>query len=273
MELKSNISWSPTLLDRFQGKLGYSLRPYLPLIAFGNNNIGLQADTPGIYDAKLSSPDEGKGFLNDYRAALADGNIEYLQTLSRWLTESLGLKLSVQPSYNMPMDMLSIIPYVDVPESESLQGSNNIDGYKQLAGPSNLAGNKVISNELGAVFGKAFSQTIPELLHMANRGFAGGLNQYVVHGQPYSGNYPATTWPGHVPFLYHASDMYTQRRPDWEHGLKPAMEYIGRVQHIQRQGELRIDAAIYVKNVTDPFFATVYEADDLARAGTCAEQD
>jgi hypothetical protein len=267
MELQSNISWSPTLSRRFRKKFNYDLRPYLPLIAYGNNNINIQNDSPGIYQASLDKDVLGRSIVNDYREILADGYVEYLETLRSWLNGTLGLGLSVQPSYNLPMDMLSIIPHVDVPESESLQGQNNVDGYRQFTGPTNLASKRLISNELGGVFGRAYSFTIAELLQMANRGFAGGLNQFIIHGQSYSGNYTNTTWPGHVPFLYYASDLYNNKRPDWDHGMKDAMEYLGRVQYVQRQGVARTDVAIYNKNVTDPNFNDVYVSDDLMRGG------
>lgn len=269
LEIKSNVSWSPTLPGRFFKKFGYDLKPYLPLIMFGNNNVNLQTDFPGSMQALLDHGDRGTGFVNDFRAALSEGYLEYLQTLQSWLNNTLGLKLSVQPSYNMPMDMLAIVPYVDAPESESLQAHNNVDAYRHFAGPSNLAGSKIISNELGAVFGRAFSFAIPELLQMANRGFSGGINQFVIHGQSYSGDYAQTTWPGHVAFRYWASDLYSSKRPDWEHGLGQALDYMGRVQTVQRQGFARTDVAIYEKlSITDPNFATVYPWYDLVDGGT-----
>ncbi|KAJ4245748.1 hypothetical protein NW762_013872 [Fusarium torreyae] len=268
LELRSQVSWSPTLPARFRAKFGYHIRKYLPLIAFGNNNVNIQSDDPGSLHAFLDTNDRGAGFVNDYRAVLAEGYIEYLQTLKQWLRVTLDVSLSVQPAYNLPMDMISVVPYVDVPESESLQAHNNIDAYRTFTGAANLAGRRIISNELGAEFDRAFSLTIPELVQMANRGFAGGLNQFVIHGQSYTGDYPSTTWPGNVPFRYLVSDPYSNKRPDWDHGLNEAIGYIGRVQHVQRQGLPRVDIAVLQKkSVTDPNFATFYEGKDLVAAG------
>ncbi|KAM0540478.1 hypothetical protein ACHAPJ_013597, partial [Fusarium lateritium] len=268
LELRSHVSWSPTLPARFRAKFGYDIRKYLPLISFGNNNVNIQSDDPGSLQAFLDTNDQGAGFVNDYRAVLTEGYIEYLQTLKQWLRVTLDVSLSVQPAYNLPMDMISVVPYVDAPESESLQAHNNIDAYRTFTGAANLAGRRIISNELGAEFGRAFSLTIPELVQMANRGFAGGLNQFVIHGQSYTGNYPSTTWPGNVPFLYGVSDPYSNKRPDWDHGLNEAIGYMGRVQHVQRQGLPRVDIAVLQKkSVTDPNFATFYEGKDLVAAG------
>ncbi|OBR14858.1 Secreted protein [Colletotrichum higginsianum IMI 349063] len=267
LEIKSNVSWTPTLPTRFMEVFGYDLRPYLPLIAFGNNNINIQNNSPGSIQCKLDTPDQGEGYVNDYRAVLAKGYQEYLATLSRWL-QSLGLGLSSQPSYNMPMDMEASIPFVDAPECESLQWHDNVDGYRQFSGPANLARKKVISNELGAISGRAYSLTIPELLFAMNRAVSGGVNQFVIHGQSYTGNYPQTTWPGYTAFIYYISELYSAKRPDWDHGFHAALDYMARIQHIQQKGIPRTDVAFYNKQtVTDPNMATLYRFDDLTKQG------
>lgn len=246
---------------------GYDLRTYLPLIMFGNNNINIQNDSPGSTRCTLDTPDHGQAYVNDYRAALTAGYQEYLNTLSEWL-QSLGVRLSSQPSYNLPMDMEASIPYVDIPESESLQWHDNVDGYRQFSGAANLARKNVLSNELGAVFGRAYSFTIPELLFAMNRAVSGGMNQFVIHGQSYTGNYPQTTWPGYTAFIYYVSDLYSPKRPDWGNGLQAALDYMARTQHIQQEGIPRTDIAFYNKqSATDPNMATVYKFNDLIAGG------
>ncbi|KXH44423.1 hypothetical protein CNYM01_07284 [Colletotrichum nymphaeae SA-01] len=268
IEIHSNISWTRSLPTRFEEMFAYNLKQYLPLVMFGNNNINLQSTSPGTTRCTLDRPDQGQSFVNDYRETLAAGYQEYLTTLSQWL-HSLGVKgLSSQPSYNLPMDMEASIPFVDAPECESLQGHDNVDGYRQFSGPANLARKKIISIELGAVFGRAYSYTIPELLFAANRAVAGGVNQFVIHGQSYTGNYPQTTWPGYTAFIFYVSDLYSPKRPDWNHGLQAALDYMSRLQHIQQQGVPRTDIAFYNKqSATDPNFGTVYEPTDLIDEG------
>ncbi|KAL0777299.1 hypothetical protein CaCOL14_006817 [Colletotrichum acutatum] len=268
IEIHSNISWTRSLPTRFEGMFAYDLKPYLPLVMFGNNNINLQSTSPGTTRCTLDRPDQGQGYVNDYRETLAAGYQEYLTTLSQWL-QSLGVKgLSSQPSYNLPMDMEASIPFVDAPECESLQGHDNIDGYRQFSGPANLARRKIISIELGAAFGRAYSYTIPELLFSANRAAAGGVNQFVIHGQSYTGNYPQTTWPGYTAFIFYVSDLYSPKRPDWNHGLQAALDYMSRLQHVQQQGVPRTDIAFYNKqSATDPNFGTMYAPTDLIAEG------
>ncbi|KAF4547294.1 Hypothetical protein D9617_47g010620 [Elsinoe fawcettii] len=231
MELLSNVSWSPSLPSRFYNRWGYRLEKYLPLIVFGNNNINLQSGQPGAIQSVLDTEDQGSGYVNDYRVALAEGYQEFLKVFTNWTRSSLDLQYSSQTSYNLPMDMEASIPYDDVPECESLQFRDNVDSYRQFSGVAHLAGKNGVSIELGAVFGDAFIFTIPDLLFAMNRAAAGGVNQYIIHGQAYTGNYTGTTWP----------------------------EYAGTG---------KIDVAFYNRqSATDPIVHTLYTPSDLQTEG------
>ncbi|KAJ5511212.1 Glycoside hydrolase family 2 N-terminal [Penicillium expansum] len=252
MEFQSNISWTPKLPDAFYHKFGYNLGKFLPLVMFGQNNIMAQPGNPGLVKAIFKNSETTNKYINDYRSALADGYGSYLTTLREWLNQDLGLQYSTQ----MP------------PECESLQWKSNIDGYRQFAGAAYLAGKKVVSNEMGAVQSRAYSLTIPELLQSVNKAFAGGVNRVVLHGQPYSGDYYGTTWPGSTPFQYVFADMYSPKQPSWMHGFNEAMSYISRAQFILRQGIPKFDVAFVNKDsATDPNWATKYGRDDLLDAG------
>ena len=67
------------------------------------------------------------------------------------------------------------------------------DSYRQFTGPANVAGKRVISNEMGAQIFQAYQQTLPELLDLTKRAYSAGNNQMVFHGSPYSWQYPNTT--------------------------------------------------------------------------------
>lgn len=198
---------------------------------------------------------------------MADGYREYLQTLTNWTRDVLQLQFSAQPGYNLPVDMLATVPDVNAPECESLGFADNIDSYRQFSGPANLAGKRVISNELGAVQNAAYRYPVPELLFSANRGFAGGVNQYVIHGQSYTGNYHATTWPGYTAFGYLFSELYSAKQPSWEHGLADVLDYLGRTQLVQQSGVPRVDVAVYGKQSVSSPLTVVYEAADLQKNG------
>ncbi|KAJ5676031.1 hypothetical protein N7462_008928 [Penicillium macrosclerotiorum] len=268
IEILSNISWTPSLPELFQSIYGYDLKPMLPLIMYGDNNINTQSSNPGDIQCVLDTPSQGLGYVNDFRGALVAGYRTYLQELTEWVNKELKLQMSAQVSYNLPMDMEANIPFVNAPECESLQFNSNIDGYRQFTGPANLAGKRVISNEMGAVMLEAYNLPHSELLSYINRAIVGGVNQVVLHGQSYTGNYYGTTWPGYTAFQYLFSELYSDKQPSWNHGLGDVLNYTARVQYLQQSGVPRIDVAIYNKvSATNANFPTLYPSKDLIHAG------
>ncbi|KAH7108822.1 hypothetical protein EDB81DRAFT_430901 [Dactylonectria macrodidyma] len=268
LEIQSNISWTPRLPKRFKAQHGYDVFAYLPLIMWANNNINIQNEIPGTIRAILDSETEGSGYIGDYRATLQKCYQEYIGTLSEWTNRRLGRLMSVQVSYNMPMDAAASVPYVDVPECESLQWRDNIDGYRQFSGAAALAGQRVVSNEMGGEFLNAFKHTIPGLLASINRAFAGGVNRVVIHGQTYAHNYYNTTWPGYTAWQYVVSEPYSDKFPSWERGLNEALEYAARTQHVLQSGRAVVDIALYNKvSASDPNFNSFRDSSDLLDAG------
>lgn len=126
-------------------RFGYDILPYLPLIIYKNNNDHQFASAPGIANVVTDAADHGAGHVNNFRTILTDGYNEYNQAISSWL-HSLGLHLSNQPGYNLPLEMQAAIPYIDVPECESLGFDDQVDSYKQFSSAAILAGRNVISN-------------------------------------------------------------------------------------------------------------------------------
>ncbi|KAI7973218.1 hypothetical protein EIK77_004495 [Talaromyces pinophilus] len=139
---------------------------------------------------------------------------------------------------------LSDIPLVDAPECESLGFADNVDLYRQFSGPAHLAGKTVISNEMGAVKVPAFSLTIPDLLFRIKRAMSGGVTMNVLHGSPYSGDYPNTTWPGYTAFFYVYTEMWNRIQPAWNH-MKDILDYVGRNQFVLQKGVIKVDLAFY----------------------------
>jgi hypothetical protein len=235
---------------------------------FEQNNLATQKMAPGQFHCLLDTQDNGSGYVHDFRRALEDGYLEYLGTLKAWINDRLNLKFSAQPSYNLPMDMAVSIPVVDVPECESLGFKESIDAYRRFSGPANLAGKRVISNEMGAATLQSYSYTIPSLIVAVNLAVAGGINEFVLHGQSYTGRYFETTWPGYTPFSYLFAENYSPKQPSWSCGLPEALNYIARVQYVQQKGIPRTDLVFLNKESgTNPDFPTIYADDDLRREG------
>jgi hypothetical protein len=140
---------------------------------------------------------------------------------------------------------LSDIPLLDAPETESLGFSDIVDSYRQFTGPAHLHGNNIISSELGAVLTPSYSLTVPELLYHIKRSWAGGINQMVIHGGAYSGDYPNTTWPGYQAFGFRYTENWSGLQPCWQH-MSDYLDYVGRTQYVLRQGVPKVDLALYL---------------------------
>ncbi|KAL2845070.1 hypothetical protein BJY01DRAFT_263735 [Aspergillus pseudoustus] len=242
----------------------YSARGAQTIIEFWEKHML----TNGIRELLIEVGNYGASVINDYRSVLEGCYREYLQTLTDWARKELHLEFSAQVSYNLPMDMEVNIPIVDAPECESLQFGDNVDAYRQFSGPAVLAGKNVISNEMGATRA-AYGYPFPTLLYSVGHAIAGGVNQLVLHGQSYTGDYYETTWPGYTAFSYTTSELYSDKQPSWDHGMSDVLNFLGRVQYTQQQGVPRVDLAIYnkVSATNSSAFPSIYQSDDLADEG------
>ncbi|KAL2004612.1 hypothetical protein VTN00DRAFT_3348 [Thermoascus crustaceus] len=263
VEIPPNLYWTKYLPDVFEKNRGYSINRWLPIL-FHQNVLGFDSspDTWWITD----EVDAGNSHIGDYRTTLAELYAEYLTALNSWAEEYLDIQFSAQVSYNMAMDMQHNIPNVDAPECESLGFNHLIDGYRQYAGPANLAGKRIISTECGANRNEVYQQTLPSLLWDVRRCIAGSVNQFVLHGYPYSGPYGNTTWPGFTTFNYEFSDMHGRHQPAWDF-YKDSMNFIARLSYIFQNGVPRRDLAFYSKMTTYPNIWRNYQPVDLEEAG------
>ncbi|KAL4783796.1 hypothetical protein BJX76DRAFT_368146 [Aspergillus varians] len=268
VEILANITWTPSLPELFQKKHGYSINPFLPLLNFKQNSQFAQLQAFGDFNSLLDTPCKGVGYVNDYRSALEDGYNNYIDALRVWANDRLGVKYSNQPTYGLAHDMTAAIPHLDVPEYETFAFHEGIDGYRQFIGTAHLAGKRIISNELGASILKVFSLTVQELLTIVHGAVIGGTNQMILHGQPFSGNWHATTWPGYTPFQYIFGEMYSPKQPAWDHGFGAVIDYLARLQFVQRQGSPRTDVAVFNRvSRTNTSFPAIYQESDLEEAG------
>ncbi|KAI9150559.1 putative beta-glucuronidase [Paramyrothecium foliicola] len=250
IEIRQKARWTKGFLERFKDDHKYELQRFLPVAALGYNT---------------DQWDEGERYRMDYRSSVANAYGEFLQEWTRWANERLNVQYSHQVSYGMWMDMLQNIPKVNAPETESLIYESIVDKYRQYTGPANLAGKRIISIELGAEIYNAFQQTLPELFDIFQRSVAGGVNQAVIHGTPYSGGYPNTTWPGMMTFGYQFADCHNRHQPAWE-DYRLYMDAMGRLQQILQTGVPRRDALFWMKRFWFPGNAS-YVKTDLTDSG------
>ncbi|KAL3484600.1 hypothetical protein BJX62DRAFT_243769 [Aspergillus germanicus] len=265
MELLFVLPWTRGFLERFEGTHGYSLGKYLPLL-FNKGNSWANSYSPYNEEYVYGDFDtDGVSIHNaNYRWTLGECYREYLDYHVRW-ARPRGIEFSTQVSYNLPLSFLNEIPSVDGPEGESLGFDDNMDAYRSLAGPAQLSGKTDISSEVGAVFQPAFSQTVPELLLLITKSYAGGLTMMVIHGMAYSGPYVGTGWPGYQPFSFRTTESWSRVQPAWHH-MDDVLRYLGRTQHILKTGKPRIDIAMYHSSSRwGP--GRIYESDNLQKQG------
>jgi hypothetical protein len=106
VEIGSSLYWTPNLASTFKEMHGYDIGKYVFLLS-ANNGLawGINYNNTFITDA----PDQGQGFVADYRATLTYLLSKYYETLTKWTNEYLGLQFSGQIGYNLPVDMVRSI--------------------------------------------------------------------------------------------------------------------------------------------------------------------
>jgi hypothetical protein len=212
--------------------------------------------------------DQGAAYLADYRSTLTGLMVSYYTALQDWVNDIFDIQFAAQFGYNLPVDMLQGIPSINAPETESLSFGDNIDAFRQYTGPANLAGKRVISMELGTEFYVAYRQTWDDLLWDAKVAFVAGVNQAVIHGAPYSYDFPNTTWPGFTTFGYLFSGQHSRHQPAWDAGYLESGNYLARIQYILQQGIPKVDVVFWNKqDAQQPVPQTLYAPFDLIDAG------
>ncbi|KAJ5605313.1 secreted protein [Penicillium lagena] len=261
IEIDPDLYWTKELPENFEKRRGYSVDKWYPLL-FHQNSLTEHYSTWYITDES----DAGNSHIADYRTTLTEGYAEYVEALTQWANAYLDIQWSSQIGYNMAVDMQTVIPKANAPETECLAFSENIDSYRQYTSPANMAGKRVISTECDAVASRVYQQTLPELVWSFRRSIVGSVNNIVFHGLPYSGYYPNTTWPGFTTFTYAFAEMHGRHQPGWEF-YSDSIGYIARLQYIFQSGVPKLDLAFYQKLTTYPQIPRNYQPTDLEDAG------
>ncbi|KAH8893072.1 hypothetical protein GQ53DRAFT_764143 [Thozetella sp. PMI_491] len=111
---------------------------------------------------------------------------------------------------------------------------------------------------------------IPRLPGLVQGSFAAGINTVIVHGFPYTGNYPGTTWPGYSPFVYQFSEILGPRTPTWRH-INDSLLYTARTAYVIKSGTPRVNLAFYWFAQTFSAYE-IYGGADFRAAGFSALQ-
>ncbi|KAJ8082412.1 hypothetical protein PM082_008267 [Marasmius tenuissimus] len=243
MEFETQVWWTPGFAERYEERHGYSVNKALPVfhaLVPGSAVFSEGIDVNQTFD--YGGTTNAWALTEDYRDTLTSLYAEYMLAFNTW-SSSIGLQFSNQPAYDFQLDVAASAAIPAVPEIESLS-LPLIDQARQLSGGVHLGNKSIFSSETGARFGLAMAITMTQLLEDSKNQFAGHVNVVMIHGYPYGGDYPGTTWPGLCTFSYNFADMHGPRMPAWGQ-YDGYMSYLARNQYVLQSGVPKVDVALY----------------------------
>ncbi len=260
LELSSSWLWTEDLLEQFNKRRGYSLKPFLPVCFVPNrDNKYLQAffggDTP-LFDFK---DDIGEKIRYDYEKTISDlFSEEFVKTMTIW-AEKNELKNRIQ-AYGIRVDNLKTYGIAHIPETEQLYAGGIID-FLKFAGSAAILYEKPIVTAESIVWNQRDYMTTPLKWKVAaDRLFISGVNQMIYHGFPYQNiKFPYPGFCGfstpYLPQIANFSSNFGRMNPFWE--FFPIMnKYVSRCQYILQHGKTVSNIAIYysIFNYCDTVF-------------------
>jgi len=221
-----NSDWTPALLDEFERRRGYDLRPHLLALM-----VNAGPDTAAIRH------DWGKTLTE-----LADDN--YLKPIQAW-AEVHHTQFRSQ-TYGYPPVTLSSNRFADLPEGEgkaTFEMWREFSDTRWAASAGHLYHRPVISSETWTWLNSpAFRATPLDMKAEADLHFLQGINQLVGHGWPYSP--PDIPEPG---WHLYAAGAFNAHNP-WFFAMPDLARYLARISFALRQGEPANDVALLLPN-------------------------
>jgi hypothetical protein len=210
--------WTPDMLEQFQQRRGYDLRPLLPLLD---------------YDARERSA----AVRRDFARTLSELYEErFLVPLREWTTRNKVL-LRIQ-NYGEPPATLSSARHADLIDGEGWH-FRALTSSRWAASASHLFGRPVTTSETWTwLHSPAFRATPLDVKAEADQHFLSGINQLIGHGWPYSP--PSAGDPG---WPFYAAAVLSHKNPWWP-VMPDLTAYLQRVSFLLRQGEPVADVAL-----------------------------
>ncbi|MFZ0747338.1 MAG: glycosyl hydrolase [Terracidiphilus sp.] len=218
--------WTPAMLNEFQRRRGYDLRPHLLALV-----MDAGPDTSAIRH------DWGKTLTE-----LADDN--FLTPIESWARKHHTLFRS--QTYGFPPVTLSSNRLEDLPEGEgkaTFMMWREFSDTRWAASAGHLFRRPVISSETWTwLHSPAFRATPLDMKAEADLHFLQGINQLVGHGWPYSP--PSAGEPG---WRMYAAAALNAHNP-WFFAMPDLTRYLQRVSFALRQGKPANDVALLLPN-------------------------
>jgi hypothetical protein len=214
-----DADWTADLLQEFQRRRGYDLRPLLPIAELGN---GERADA----------------VRRDYGRTLNDlYEDRFLVPMREWAAKN-RVRFRIQ-NYGLPPARLASYRHADVFDGEGFEW-RTLSATRWASSASHLFGKPVTSSETWTwLHSPAFRATPIDLKAEADQHFLSGINQLIGHGWPYSA--PQAGSPG---WMFYAAGVYSDKNPWWP-VMADTARYLQRVSFLLRQGDPVADVALY----------------------------
>ncbi|HTJ30684.1 MAG TPA: glycosyl hydrolase [Acidobacteriaceae bacterium] len=214
--------WTPNLLEEFQRRRGYDLKPHL-------------------LDLVRNQGPQSAAVRHDWGRTLTElANENFLEPMQQW-AHAHHTQLRSQ-SYGFPPVNLASNQYADLIEGEgkaTYQMWREFSATRWAASAGHLYHHNVISSETWTwLHSPAFRATPLDMKAEADLHFLQGINQLVGHGWPYSP--PSTPEPG---WRMYAAAALDDHNP-WFFAMPDLALYLQRVSYLLRQGKPVQDVAI-----------------------------
>lgn len=214
--------WTGDMLEEFQRRRGYSLRPHLPALV-----ADMGPETAAI--------------RHDWGRTLTELLDErFLAPLAAWAHRK-GTRLRIQ-GYGIPPATIASNVHADLSEGEGHQWKA-LRSSRWASSANHLFGRAVTSAETWTwLHSPSFRATPLDMKAEADRHFLQGVNQIVGHGWPYTAE--GVPYPG---WRFYAAGAFDEKNPWWI-AMPDVARTLQRSSFLLRQGRPVNDVALYLPN-------------------------
>ena len=214
--------WTSDLLEEFQKRRGYDLKPHLP---------ALLADVgPKTADIR-----------HDWGRTLTELlNERFMVPMRDWARKN-RTRFRIQ-GYGIPPATISTNQYADLSEGEGAQWKI-LRAARWASSANHLFGRAVTSSETWTwLHSPSFRATPLDVKAESDLHFLQGVNQLIGHGWPYTAE--GVEYPG---WRFYAAGVFNDKNPWWI--VMPDLSlYLQRLSYLLRQGSSANDVALYLPN-------------------------
>ena len=223
----SGSTWTPGFLAEFQGRRGYDMTKYLPVLA------GCVVQDRQIADR----------FDYDYRKTLGELLVDAFYKTAMDLSNEHGLQLCAEaggpgpPLHQVPVDALKALGAIDIPRGEFWK-DHDVWVVKETACAAHVYGKRLVDMEAFTSW-RHWQDGPFELKAIADRAFCDGANHMTFHTSAH--NPSATDRPG---WVYHAG---THMGPSiaWWSKAGAWIDYLSRCSYLLQEGLFVADVCYY----------------------------